>query len=110
MNPRPGDRPPDSGEILNPAVDHEVHWTPIAAFRVCFEMNEPFSWIAVRFQHRLRQLDRVGTWVDQTGDGLPVPLEHERDVIPMRWRGAPIAVPRADQRMTLLRKQEQDQG
>src|SRR5258706_8534530 len=82
-----------------------MHWIARRVFRIRLDVNRPLGGLERHDFH----WNHVRAWIDDSRDVLPIPVHHNRHLIPVRWRRTPIARPGTDQRVTLLNKCEENE-
>ena len=99
LTPRSGDGPMIAAEILQLAIRGYMNHLSRGVLHIGFEAHVPVGHI-----HGNDGGAGIGTWVQNSLNLLAVPRHHHRHRSPLRGIGPPIAVPRAGERMSLLRE------
>src|SRR5262245_10927132 len=87
VGPRSDNRTIVQSEIFNLAVDDVVNGLTRRVFSVGLEMNHPSLW----FEGGILQGDSVWTGIELAGDLFAIPVHDDRNLISIRFIGAPIA-------------------
>src|SRR5262245_47251879 len=98
MVPGPGKRALICEDIVQLAIDNEMDWIAGRILGVGFDVNSPFGRVERGDLHR----NCIRTWVDDAADCFAVPIHHNRYLIAVCWRRAPVTGPCADERMAFL--------
>ncbi len=84
--------------VVQVAFGGDVNHFARRVFHVGFEADGPGGGV----DEDALKGDGIGSGVDLAGDVLPVPIQHESDLIALGGGEAPIAGPSAGERMSLL--------